>query len=74
MALARFKIENKEFVIISRRTYERLTRIEQNQKDAEIARRGIEAYRSGKAKVILHEELVQKLGRDKSRARKGVLK
>lgn len=52
MPLASFKVGKKEFVVIPRRRYEQLTRAEQDQKDAEIARKGVEAIESGKAKPI----------------------
>ncbi|MBC8106368.1 MAG: hypothetical protein H7Z14_07250 [Anaerolineae bacterium] len=44
-----------------RRRYEQLTRVEQDQKDAEIARKGREAFLAGKLKTISHEELKRKL-------------
>jgi hypothetical protein len=62
MATATFKIGKKEFVIIPRRRYDQLTQAEQDQKDAEIAQKGREAYLSGKVKTITHEELKKKLG------------
>ena len=62
MSVATFKIGKKEFVILPRRRYEQLTRAEQDQKDAEIARKGREAYLSGKVKTISHEEFKRKLG------------
>ena len=62
MALTTFKIGKKEFVVLPRRRYEQLTRAEQDQKDAEIARKGREAYLSGKVKTISHQQLKQKLG------------
>jgi hypothetical protein len=55
-------IGKKEFVVLPRRRYEQLTRAEQDQKDAEIARKGREAYLSGKVKAISHEQLKRKLG------------
>jgi hypothetical protein len=62
MSVATFKIGKREFVIVPRRRYEQLTRAEQDQKDAEIARKGREAYLSGKIKPITHEQLKRKLG------------
>jgi hypothetical protein len=62
MSVATFKIGKREFVIVPRRRYEQLTRVEQDQKDAEIARKGREAYLSGKVKTITHEQLKRKLG------------
>jgi hypothetical protein len=52
MSVATFKIGKREFVIVPRRRYEQLTRAEQDQKDAEIARKGREAYLSGKIKPV----------------------
>jgi hypothetical protein len=52
MALATFKIGKNEFVIVPRRRYDQLTRAEQDQKDAEIARKGRESYLGGKIKPI----------------------
>jgi hypothetical protein len=62
IATTTFKIGKREFVIIPRRRYEQLTQAEQDQKDAEIARKGREGYLSGKVKTITHEELKKKLG------------
>ena len=62
MSLSTFKIGKKEFVVIPRRRYDQLTRAEQDIKDAEIARKGREAFESGKVKTISHEELKRKLG------------
>jgi PHD/YefM family antitoxin component YafN of YafNO toxin-antitoxin module len=61
-AVARFKVGKKEFVVLPARRYEQLTRAEQDQKDAEIARKADEAYRAGKLKTITHEQLRRKLG------------
>ena len=57
-----FKIGKKEFVVIPRRRYDQLTRAEQDIKDAEIARKGREAYESGKVKTISHEDARRKWG------------
>ena len=62
MSLATFKIGKKEFVVIPRRRYEQLTRAERDQKDAEIARKGREAYEAGTLKTISHEQLKRRLG------------
>lgn len=62
MSVATFKIGQKEFVVLPRRRYERLTRAEQDQKDAEIARKGREAFLAGKIKTISHDALKRKLG------------
>jgi hypothetical protein len=62
MPLTTFKIGKQEFVIVPRRRYDQLTRAERDQKDSEIARKGREAYLSGKVKPITHEELKRRLG------------
>ena len=62
MALTTFKIGKNEFVIVPRRRYSQLTRAEQDLKDAEIARKGREAFLSGKEKGISHGALKRKLG------------
>ena len=62
MSLTTFKIGKKEFVIVPRRRYNQLTRVEQDQRDAEIARKGRADFLSGKMKTISHEELKKKLG------------
>jgi hypothetical protein len=62
MAVTTFKIGKKEFVIVPRRRYEQLTRAEQDQKDAEIAQKGREAYLSGKVKTMSHEQVKRMLG------------
>jgi hypothetical protein len=62
MALTTFKIGKKEFVVLPRRRFDQLTRAEQDQKDAEIARKGREEWLSGKLKTISHAELRRKLG------------
>ena len=62
MSLATFKIGKKEFVVVPRRRFEQLTRAEEDQKDARIARRGREAFISGNVKSISHAQLKRKLG------------
>ena len=62
MGLTTFKIGNKEFVVLPRRRFDQLTRLEQDQKDAEIARKGREAYESGEVETVSHEALKRKLG------------
>jgi len=62
MALTTFKIGKKEFVVLPKRRYEQLTRAEQDQKDAEIGRKGREAYLNGKIKAIPLEEARRKWG------------
>jgi len=62
MAVATFKIGKKEFVVLPRRRYDQLTRAEQDQKDAEIARRGREAFLSGKVKTVTLEEARRRWG------------
>ncbi len=62
MSVTTFKIGKKEYVIIPRRTYEELTRAERDQKDAEIARKGREAYLSGKLKTVSLEEARRRWG------------
>jgi hypothetical protein len=62
MALATFKIGKKELVILPRRRYVQLTRAEQDERDAEIARKGREAYLAGKMKTITLEKMKRKLG------------
>lgn len=62
MSVATFKIGKREFVVVPRRRYEQLTRAEQDRKDAEIARKGREAFLAGKLKTISHEQLKRKLG------------
>lgn len=62
MSLTTFKIGKKEFVVLPKRRYDQLTRAEQDQKDAEIARKGMEAYRSGKMKTVSLEEARRRWG------------
>ncbi len=62
MSLTTFKIGRKEFVVLPRRRYEQLTRAEQDQKDAEVARKGREAYLSEKMKTISLDEARRKWG------------
>ena len=62
MSVTTFKIGKKEFVIVPRRRYDQLTRAEEDQRDAEIARKGRADFLSGKMKTISHEELKKKLG------------
>lgn len=52
MSVATLKLGKKEYVVVPKRRYERLTQLEQDQKDAEIARKGLEGYRAGKLKGI----------------------
>jgi len=62
MSVSTFKICRKEYVILPRKRYEQLTRVEQDAIDSEIARKGREAYVSGKMKTISHEQLKRRLG------------
>jgi hypothetical protein len=62
MSVTSFKIGKKEYVLLTRKRYEQLTRAEQDQIDAEIARKGREAYLSGKMKPISLEEARRKWG------------
>jgi hypothetical protein len=62
MSLTTFKIGKKEFVIVPRRRYDQLTRVEQDQRDAEVAKKGRADFLSGKMKTISHEALKKKLG------------
>jgi PHD/YefM family antitoxin component YafN of YafNO toxin-antitoxin module len=62
MSLASFKIGKKEFVVIPRKRYEQLSRAEEDQRDAEIARKARKTFLSGKMKTITHDEVKRKLG------------
>ena len=62
MSLTTFKIGKKEFVVLPRRRFDQLTRAEQDQKDAEIARKGREAYLAGTVKAIPLSEARRKSG------------
>ncbi len=62
MSLTTFKIGKKEFVVIPRKRYDQLSRAEQDQRDAEVASKGREAFLAGKMKTITHEEFKRKLG------------
>jgi hypothetical protein len=62
MALTTFKIAGKEYVVVPRKRYDQLTRAEQDRMDTEVARKGREAYLSGKMKTISHEDVKRKLG------------
>lgn len=62
MPLATFKIGKKEFVVVPRRRFDQLTRSEQDRKDAEIARKGMEDYLSGKVKAIPLEKARKRWG------------
>jgi hypothetical protein len=62
MSPTTFKIGKNEFVIVPKRRYEQLTRVERDQKDAEIARKGREAYLSGMVKPIPLEKARRKWG------------
>jgi len=62
MSLATFKIGRQEFVVVPRKRYEQLTRAEEDQRDAEVVRKGREAFRAGKLKTVTHAQLKRKLG------------
>lgn len=62
MTVARFKVGKKEFVVLPARRYDQLTRAEQDQKDAEIARKADEAYRAGKLKTVPLRDAARKWG------------
>jgi hypothetical protein len=52
MTVTSFKIGKQEFVVIPRKRYDRLTRVEQDQRDADIARKGRTQFLSGKMKTV----------------------
>ncbi len=62
MSVSTFKIGKREFVVVPRRRYEQLTRAEQDRKDAEIARKGREAFLAGKIKTISLQDARRKWG------------
>ncbi len=62
MQLATFKIGTKEFVVLPRQRFDQLTRAEQDNMDAVVARKGDKLYRTGKAKTVSHAALKRKLG------------
>jgi len=62
MSLTTFKIGKKEFVVIPKKRYDQLSRAEQDQRDAEIARKGREAFLAGKMKTVTLEEARRKWG------------
>jgi hypothetical protein len=71
MSVSTFKIGKKEYVVLSRKRYEQLTRgkryeqysrSERDEIDSEIAKAGMKAYRSGKMKTLSLEEFKRKLG------------
>jgi hypothetical protein len=62
MPLTTFKIGKREFVILSKRRYQQLIRAEQDQMDAEVARKGREDWLSGKMKTFTLEQVRRKLG------------
>jgi hypothetical protein len=62
MALTTFKIGKQEFVVLPRKRYNQLTRAEEDRRDAEIARKGREAFLSGKMKTVSLEEARRKWG------------
>ena len=62
MTVSTMKIGKKEFVLVPRRRYEQLTRAERDRKDAEIARKGREAYLAGKIRSIPLTEARKKWG------------
>ena len=62
MALATFKIGRQEFVVVPKKRYEQLTRLEQDERDAEIARRGQKAILGGKLKTVPLELARKKWG------------
>ena len=62
MSLTTLKIGKKEFVVIPRKRYDQLSRVEEDQRDAEIARQGREAFLAGNMKTIPLEEARRKWG------------
>jgi hypothetical protein len=71
MSVTTFKIGKKEYVLLTRKRYEQLTRgkryeqlsrAEQDAVDSEIGRKGIAAYRSGKIKPIPLQKARRKWG------------
>jgi hypothetical protein len=57
-----FKIGKQGFVIVPRRRYEQLTRAEEAQRDAAIAKKGRASFLGGKVRTVSHEQLKRKLG------------
>jgi hypothetical protein len=62
MSLATFKIGKREYVVVPKKRYEQLTQAEQDRMDAEMARKGRQAYLSGKIKTVSLAEARRKWG------------
>lgn len=61
MSPTSFKIGKQEFVVLPRKRYDQPTQAEEDQRDAEVAKKGRAAFVSGKMKTVLHEEVKRTL-------------
>jgi hypothetical protein len=62
MSLSTLKLGGREYVVVPRRQYERLTAREQDRRDAARARKAMAQFRAGKLKTISHEQVKRRLG------------
>jgi len=62
IGLTTFKIGEQEFVVLPHRRHDQSARADEDQRDAEIARKGREAFLAGKLKTITLEDARKKWG------------
>jgi PHD/YefM family antitoxin component YafN of YafNO toxin-antitoxin module len=62
MAMATVKVSGREYVLVPRKEYERLTAAEEDRRDADRARKALARYRAGKVRTISHDEVKRRLG------------
>jgi len=62
MTNATLIFKGHEYVLVPRKTYERLTQKQQDRSDGIAAQKAVSRYRAGKLKTVSHVELKRKLG------------
>jgi len=62
MELATFKLGKKEYILLTREEYSRLTEAEQDRRDADKAAKAIAKFRQGKSRAIPIQTLKRQLG------------
>jgi hypothetical protein len=62
MSVTTLKLSGKEYVLLSKKEYERLTSAKEDRADAALARKAMKKFRAGKLGTIAHETLKRQLG------------
>jgi hypothetical protein len=62
MTIALLVLGGKEYVVVPRKEYERLTQAEQDRRDGAKAMRALKRFRAGTLKTVSHEAVKKALG------------